>query len=124
VPGGIFWGTVAGFTSTLSQAGGPPFQVYVLPQRMPKLTLVGTYTIYFAVLNVLKIVPYFALGQFSTANLASSIVLLPVAVAANFLGIWLVRRTPTGLFYQIAYVLIFLISLELIRSGAMTIIKG
>jgi uncharacterized membrane protein YfcA len=124
VPGGIFWGTVAGFTSTLSQAGGPPFQVYVLPQRLPKLTLVGTYTIYFAVLNVLKIVPYFALGQFSTANLASSIVLLPVAVAANFLGIWLVRRTPTGLFYQIAYVLIFVISLELIRSGAMTIITG
>ena len=46
VPGGVFWGVVAGFTSTLSQAGGPPFQVYVLPQRLPKLTLVGTYPIY------------------------------------------------------------------------------
>jgi hypothetical protein len=124
VPAGVFWGTVAGFTSTLSQAGGPPFQVYVLPQRLPKLTLVGTYTIYFAVLNWLKIGPYFALGQFSTATLASSLLLLPVAVLANFLGIWLVRRTPTGLFYQIAYVLVFLISLELIRSGAATLIRG
>jgi uncharacterized membrane protein YfcA len=98
--------------------------VYVLPQRLPKLTLVGTYTIYFAALNWLKIGPYFALGQFSTANLASSALLLPVAVVANFAGIWLVRRTPTGLFYQIAYVLVFLISLELIGSGAMTFIKG
>ena len=124
VPGGIFWGAVAGFTSTLSQAGGPPFQVYVLPQRLPKLTLVGTYTIYFAALNLLKIGPYFALGQFSTANFASSVMLLPVAVAANFFGIWLVRRTPTGIFYQIAYVLVFLISLELIRSGVMTLIRG
>ena len=124
VPAGVLWGVVAGFTSTLSQAGGPPFQVYVLPQRLPKLTLVGTYTIYFAVLNLVKIVPYFALGQFSTANLATSAALLPVAVAANFAGIWLVRRTPTELFYQIAYVLVFLISLELIRSGATTIIKG
>jgi hypothetical protein len=124
VPAGVFWGTVAGFTSTLSQAGGPPFQVYVLPQRLPKLTLVGTYTIYFAVLNWLKIGPYFALGQFSTATLASSLLLLPVAVLANFLGIWLVRRTPTGLFYQIAYVLVFLISLELIRSGTMKLIRG
>jgi hypothetical protein len=35
-----------------------------------------------------------------------------------------VRRTPTGLFYQIAYVLVFLISLELIRSGVTTLIKG
>src|SRR5713226_7395441 len=69
VPAGIFWGVVAGFTSTLSQAGGPPFQVYVLPQQLPKLTLVGTSTIYFAALNVLKIGPYFALGQFSAANL-------------------------------------------------------
>jgi uncharacterized protein len=124
IPGGVFWGAVSGFTSTLSQAGGPPFQVYVLPQRLPKLTLVGTYTIYFAALNWLKIGPYFALGQFSTANLASSALLLPVAVVANFAGIWLVRRTPTGLFYQIAYVLVFLISLELIGSGAMTFIKG
>jgi uncharacterized membrane protein YfcA len=124
VPAGVFWGTVAGFTSTLSQAGGPPFQVYVLPQRLPKLTLVGTYTIYFAVLNWLKIGPYFALGQFSTATLASSLLLLPVAVLANFLGIWLVRRTPIGLFYQIAYVLVFLISLELIRSGATTLVRG
>jgi uncharacterized membrane protein YfcA len=124
VPGGVFWGVVAGFTSTLSQAGGPPFQVYVLPQRLPKLTLVGTYTIYFAALNLLKIGPYFALGQFSTANFASSMLLLPVAVAANFLGIWLVRRTPTSLFYQIAYVLVFLISLELIRSGVTTLLRG
>ena len=124
VPGGVFWGVVSGFTSTLSQAGSPPFQVYVLPQRLPKLTLVGTTTIYFAALNVLKIGPYFALGQFSTANLASSVMLLPVAILANFLGIWLVRRTPTGLFYQIAYVLVFLISLELIRSGVMTLIRG
>jgi uncharacterized membrane protein YfcA len=123
VPGGVFWGTIAGFTSTLSQAGGPPFQVYVLPQRLPKLTLVGTYTIYFAALNIIKIGPYSALGQFSTTNLETSIALLPVAVAANFLGIWLVRRTPTGLFYQIAYVLVFLISLELIRSGATALVQ-
>jgi uncharacterized protein len=122
VPGGLFWGAVSGFTSTLSQAGGPPFQVYVLPQRLPKLTLVGTYTIYFAILNLLKIGPYLSLGQFSTATLAASAMLLPVAIVANFLGIWLVRRTPTGLFYQIAYVLVFLISLELIRGGVTTFI--
>jgi len=124
LPGGVFWGTVAGLTSMLSQAGGPPFQVYVLPQRLPKLTLVGTYTIYFAALNIIKIGPYFSLGQFSTTTFAISIALLPIAIAANFLGIWLVRRTPTGLFYQIAYVLVFLISLELIRGGVTTLIRS
>jgi uncharacterized membrane protein YfcA len=122
--GGVFWGVIAGFTSTLSQAGAPPVQMHVLPQRLPKLTLVGTYTIYFAILNLLKIVPYFQLGQFSSENFMTSVVLFPLAVASNFLGIWLVRRTPTELFYRIAYVLMLLISLELVRSGALGIWRG
>ncbi len=96
----MFWGTVSGFTSFLSQAGGPPFQVHVLPQRLPKLTLVGTTTIYFAFVNALKIGPYFALGQFSTKNFATSLMLLPLAVLANALGIWLVRVTPVGAVLQ------------------------
>ena len=44
--------------------------------------------------------------------------LLPLAVVTNFLGIWLVRVTPTRIFYQIAYVLVFLISVALIWLGA------
>jgi len=43
--------------------------------------------------NWIKIVPYFALGQFSTRNLATSALLLPLAVATNFLGIGLARIT-------------------------------
>jgi uncharacterized membrane protein YfcA len=50
--------------------------------------------------------------------------LLPLAIATNFAGIWLVRRTPTELFYKIAYVLMFMISAELIRSGLTTIVRG
>jgi uncharacterized membrane protein YfcA len=121
---GLFWGAVSGFVSMLSHAGGPPFSVHVLPQKLDKLTLVGTTTIFFAVVNAVKLVPYGALGQFSAENIAASAVLFPLAVASNFLGIWLVRRTPTELFYRIAYLLVLLISLELIRSGVMGIVGG
>src|SRR5262245_5109295 len=114
---GVFWGGVSGFTSTLCQAGGPPFQVHVLPQRLDKLTFVGTMAIFFAAVNLIKVIPYFALGQFSTAGLATSALLVPLAVATNFLGIWLVRITPTALFYSLTYVLMFVISLALIYSG-------
>ena len=115
--GGVFWGGITGFTSFMTQAGGPPFQVYVLPQRLPKLVLVGTTAIFFAILNALKIVPYFLLGQFNSVNLATSLALLPMAIAGNFAGIWLVRHTPTGLFYKIAYVMLLLISLTLLWQG-------
>jgi hypothetical protein len=98
--------------------------VHILPQRLDKFTLIGTTIIFFALVNVMKLVPYFALGQFSPRTLATSAVLLPFAVATNFLGLWLARRTPTELFYRITYLLMFLISLALIWQGASEIGAG
>jgi uncharacterized protein len=121
---GMFWGSLAGLTSTIIQVGAPPYQVHILPQRLDKLTLIGTTIIFFALVNVMKLVPYFALDQFSTRTLATSIVLLPFAVAANFFGLWLARRTPTELFYRITYLLMFLISLALIWQGGAAIRAG
>jgi uncharacterized membrane protein YfcA len=120
----MFWGSLAGFSSTIIQVGAPPYQVHVLPQRLDKLTLIGTTIIFFALVNVMKVAPYFALGQFSARTLATSAVLLPFAIVANLFGLWLARRTPAELFYKIAYLLMFLISLELIRSGATAILTG
>lgn len=121
---GAFWGGVAGFTSFLAVSGGPPFQVHVLPQRLDRDTYVGTLTIFFAVGNVMKVVPFFFLGQLTSTNLGISLALLPLAVATNLAGVWLVRRTPNELFYRIAYILIFLVSLELIRNGLTSLIKA
>ena len=73
----------------------------------------------FAASNVMKVPAYGALGQLTLENLKSGAVLLPAAVAMNYVGIWLVRRTPTELFFRIAYVLMFFIAAELIR-GALT----
>ena len=122
--GGLFWGTVSGFCSFMSQAGGPPYSIYVLPQQLPKLVLVGTTTIFFAAGNAMKIVPYYMLGTFTPANLTTSFMLLPAAIAANFAGFWLVRVTPTGLFYRIAYLLLFVISLVLLWQGVSDLVRG
>jgi uncharacterized membrane protein YfcA len=115
---GVLWGALSGFTSTLLQVGGPPFQIHMLPQRLEKFTLVGTTVIFFTILNWMKVVPYLALGQFSLRNLATSALLLPLAVATNFFGIWLVRITPTERFYRIAYVIMFVIAVALLWQGA------
>jgi uncharacterized membrane protein YfcA len=115
--GGVFWGALSGFTSFMTQGGGPPFQVYVLPQLLPKLVLVGTTTMFFAAVNAMKIIPYFMLGQFTARNLSTSLALLPIAVAANFAGVWLVRRTPMEVYYRIAYVLLLMISVTLLWQG-------
>lgn len=114
---GVFWGTLSGFTTTLIQIGAPPYYAFVLPQRLPKMIYVGTTVMFFAAANVMKIAPYVALGQFSTAGLVTSTALFPLAIASNFLGIWLVRVTPEAIFYQITNVIVFLLGCELTRQG-------
>lgn len=116
---GIFWGSLAGFTGTLANAGGPPFLVYAMSQDLPKMTFVGTMAIFFLALNATKLIPFFALGQLSYRNLAISMVLLPLAMAANWLAIRLVRQIPSGTFYKLSYPLVFLVSVGLVWQGLM-----
>lgn len=114
---GLFWGAVAGFTGTLANAGGPPFLVYALSQDLAKMTFVGTSAIFFLVLNATKLVPFFALGQLSAQNLATSVLLLPLAIMANFVAIRLVRRVPSSTFYRVSYGLVLAVSIGLIWQG-------
>ena len=120
---GTACGGLAAFTSTLIQIGAPPYYVFVLPQRLPKMLYVGTTVWFFALVNVMKVAPYVALGQFSTAGFATSVVLFPLAIAANFFGVWLVRVTPEAMFYRITNVLVFVLGCELTRQGVTELIK-
>lgn len=116
-PWGAFWGWAAGFTSFISHTGGPPFQIYVLPQRLTPVRYAGTNAFFFAIVNTSKLIPYFFLGQLSVSNLTIGLILAPVAGAGVLLGVFLVRRISMKLFYQLAYWLVFLLSLKLIYDG-------
>ena len=114
---GTLCGALAGFTSFVAHAGGPPYQVYALPLRQPPSLYVGTSVIFFAVVNAVKLIPYFALGQFDMTNLAASAMLMPAAPLATLAGAWLVRRMNADIFYPFMYGMIALISLKLIHDG-------
>lgn len=114
---GLFWGTLTGFTSFVSHSGAPPFQVYVLPLGLQKMVFAGTNTILFAYLNGIKLVPYWALGQFSPGNLKVAVLLMPAAAIAVFAGVKLVKIVPERLFFQIITWALLGISLKLIWDG-------
>jgi uncharacterized membrane protein YfcA len=73
------------------------------------------------VVNAIKIPPYLVLGQLSWANMQTAVYLVPVAIAGMLLGVFLVRRIDPAIFYRVAYVLIFLLSLKLIYDGVVGI---
>src|SRR5690606_11269045 len=123
-PWGVFWGSIAGFTSFISHTGGPTFQIYTLPRRMAPAVYAGTTAFFFAIVNTSKLVPYYFLGQPNVANLTLAAALAPVGVFGVLLGVYLVRRISAKLFYQIAYWLVFLLALKLVWDGITGIIAG
>lgn len=115
---GAFWGAISGFTSFVAHAGGPPYQVYTLPLRQDPRLYTATSVVFFAVVNAVKLIPYFALGELDTGNLSAAAALMPVAVLATFAGAAIVKRMRADVFYPITYALVFLLSLKLIWDGA------
>jgi len=113
---GWFWGTVAGFTSFISHAGGPPFQIYVIPQRLPKLEFAGTATLLFAVINAAKIWPYQMLQPYSYDDLMRAADLVPFALAGTVLGAYITRKIADVWFYRLVQAGLFVVSLKLIAD--------
>jgi hypothetical protein len=111
---GLFWGALTGFTSFVSHAGAPPFQVYVQPLRLSKAVYAGTTTVLFAYVNAVKLVPYAALGQLSPANLQVAAMLAVPAAVAVFLGLRLTRALPERLFFRLVTWALLAISARLI----------
>lgn len=120
-PWGTFWGIIAGFTSFVSHIGAPPFQIYTMPIRLPPASFAGTTIRFFFIINVIKLGPYFALGQFDTTNLATSLLLMPLAPIATLLGVRVVKKMKPETFYPLMYVLMLLAGLKLIYDATSSI---
>lgn len=114
---GSLFGVAAGFTSQIAHAGGPPFQMWVMPKRLDRDIFVGTSAIFFAIVNWIKVPAYIALGQFTTENAIAAAVLLPVAMLASLVGVKLVHKVATGRFYTIVYVLMIVAGAKLLLDG-------
>jgi uncharacterized protein len=114
---GVFWGVLTGFTSFVSHAGAPPYQVYVQPLGLTKAVYAGTTTVLFAYINAIKLIPYFALGQINLGSLKVAAVLAVPAAIAVFAGVKLVKILPEALFFKLVTWALLLISIKLIWEG-------
>ena len=116
---GSLAGVASGFTSQIAHAGAPPFQLWVMPRRLPRDVLVGTWAVYFAALNWIKVPAFAALGQFSRNQHADGCGASSFAIVSTFAGVWLVRRIDGERFYKIIYWLMILVGVILIGEAAL-----
>ena len=111
---GVFWGVITGFTSFICHAGAPPFQMYVLPQRLPKVEFAGTATMLFTIVNLAKVLPYQQLNPYTSADLIQAMWLIPSALIGTFAGAYLTRRIADIWFFRFVQFGLFAISVKLI----------
>lgn len=116
---GALFGIATGFTSQIAHAGGPPLQMWLTPRKLPHLTFVGTSAVLFAVINWAKVPAYAALGELTQENLTVSAMLMPLAIASTFAGVWLIRRIDAARFYTLIYVLMVLLGGKLIWDAVL-----
>ena len=111
---GTLLSSLAGFTSFVAHAGGPPVMMHLLPQQLEKVRFVATINLFFLLTNAAKLFPYAALGQFTQENLLLSLMLAPIVPLGVWSGLWLQSRVNHLWFYRIARLGILLAGVQLI----------
>lgn len=111
---GALLATTSGFTSFIAHAGGPPINAYVIPLRLSPLAFTGTMAFFFFVINLAKWLPYAWLGLLDWRNLATSLLLLPLAPLGVWIGVRIARRIDQQLFYRFIYLGMLLTGIKLL----------
>jgi uncharacterized membrane protein YfcA len=114
---GSVFGALAGFTSFSIHAGGPPLTMYLMPKQLSPLLFAGTSGLFFAAVNAAKLLPYYALGQFTADNLLYSLVLVPLAPLGVKIGHALVRRSTPSFYYSVISFFLVVIGAKLTWEG-------
>lgn len=114
---GMVAAAISGLTSFIAHAGGPPLSMYLLRRGMDRTTFVATTTVFFAVVNYVKLIPYAWLGQLDARNLMLSLILAPLAPMGIYLGKWLHDRVSDRFFFNFAYITLFIVGIKLMWDG-------
>jgi uncharacterized membrane protein YfcA len=112
-----FWGALSGYASFVAHAGGPPFQIYVLPMKLDPKRYTGASIRFFAIVNAVKVIPYVMLGALDRENLTISSTLLPVALVSTVAGALVVKHLKAETFYPMTYGLALIAGLKLFWDG-------
>lgn len=113
---GYFWGVIAGFTSFVAHAGGPPISAYLLSQNLDKTKYQATSVFLFTFVNYVKLLPYALIGQFNAEVLTVSLYFLPLAPIGMIVGIKLHKLISPIVFYLVCYTFLFITGIKLISD--------
>lgn len=111
---GLVAGALAGFTSFISHAGGPPAAIYLLSRGLSKTEYQATTVLVFWIINIAKAVPYAGLGMFTGQSLLAGLYLAPAALLGAWLGVRAHRAIPERAYFAFTYILLTITGAKLV----------
>lgn len=94
---GVLAGGISGLASAMANAGGPPLTVYLLLEKRPAMQFLGTTTLFFALVNLIKLPFFIGTRVIDLPTLIGILWVLP----AIPLGVWLGKKALTSLNQQV-----------------------
>lgn len=113
---GYLAGFTSGLTSALANLGGPPITAYLLLQRLQPTAFVATQTLFFFVVNLVKVPGYLSEGLIDVQQLISIAWVIPLIPVGVWIGRWAIGKVNRLWFERIMMVLLFWSSLTLLFS--------
>lgn len=114
---GTLFGVGVGVTGQIAHAGGPLFQIWVTPRRLDQATYAGTTSVLFALVNLMKVPGFVALGGLNGRALLAALALMPLAVIATLISVRIIRRLETARFYTLMNMIMLLLGAKLLWDG-------
>ncbi len=115
---GYLAGFGSGFMSAMANLGGPPITAYLLLQKLKPTAFVGTMTLFFFIVNLLKVPGFLSAGLIDIPTLIRIAWVLPLIP----LGVWIGRRAIGWInrvwFERAMIVLLFIASLTLLFGSS------
>ncbi|HEY3289632.1 MAG TPA: sulfite exporter TauE/SafE family protein [Anaerolineae bacterium] len=117
----ISTGTMAGFSTTVSNAAGPIMSIYLTGMGLPKKEFMGTTAWYFFIFNLTKLPIYAFLSvvlpgkpMVNSSTILFDLAMLPVIIIAAFAGKWLLPRVSQTMFNTLVLFLAAAAAIKLI----------
>jgi uncharacterized membrane protein YfcA len=109
------YGTLAGFTTMVANAGGPVMSLYLLSSGLTMLGFLGTATMFFAVVNLSKVPFSLGLDLITLDSLRLDLVLVPAVLLGGWLGRLVIHRIDEKLFERLVLVFTVVSAVNLLR---------
>ena len=110
------YGGLAGFTTMVANAGGPPMNLYLLAARYDKWRFLGTTAWFFFLVNLTKLPVSVGLGMIRPQTLVLMAPLVPAVLVGTWIGRITIKRIDQKLFTTLVTVLVVASALYLLLS--------